>query len=530
MPETPTRTSGEVTTPPTSLSARRMWAILLVVLIADALDLLDATITNIAAPTIVGNIGGGPALIKWLGSAYALALGSLLVVGGRLGDKFGQRRLFLIGMTGFTLASAAAGLSVNPTMMIIARLFQGAFGALLIPQGIAIMTRNFAREMRATAFGAFGPMLGIAGIGGPVLAGFIINADIAGLSWRPIFLINIVLGGIGLLAAIRVLPHDNGDRSIHVDGAGSTLLGAAMFGLLFGLIEGSTNGWTVAPLASIAGGLVAFALFAWRQATAADPLLKATLLKNKGFTSGLIMGLAFFAAISGTAYVLSLFLQQGLGYNPGRTSVALLPLTVGLIAAAGACMALITKLGRTLLFIGLLITLAGVGWMLAVVTASRDRHRRVGDRRARLRDRYGHGYLLRHPVRHCPRRRRPRRSGQRERRPERRTATRSRHRIGRGHLGVLRRSRLRRRATRDDPQPVGRHRDRRAVHGDRPPPAEEGGGRRATLTHLPATAPLRRTIPDGRRSSGPWLQGCTPHAEPATGTRGGWSRTPATKS
>jgi len=370
MPETPTRTSGEVTTPPTSLSARRMWAILLVVLIADALDLLDATITNIAAPTIVGNISGGPALIKWLGSAYALALGSLLVVGGRLGDKFGQRRLFLIGMTGFTLASAAAGLSVNPTMMIIARLFQGAFGALLIPQGIAIMTRNFAREMRATAFGAFGPMLGIAGIGGPVLAGFIINADIAGLSWRPIFLINIVLGGIGLLAAIRVLPHDNGDRSIHVDGAGSTLLGAAMFGLLFGLIEGSTNGWTVAPLASIAGGLVAFALFAWRQATAADPLLKATLLKNKGFTSGLIMGLAFFAAISGTAYVLSLFLQQGLGYNPGRTSVALLPLTVGLIAAAGACMALITKLGRTLLFIGLLITLAGVGWMLAVVTAS----------------------------------------------------------------------------------------------------------------------------------------------------------------
>ena len=374
MSETPTRTSdevtNEVTSPRPSLSARRMWAVLAVVLIADALDLLDATITNIAAPTIVGDIGGGPALIKWLGSAYALALGTLLVVGARLGDKYGQRRLFLIGMTGFTLASAAAGLSVNPTMMIIARLFQGAFGALLIPQGIAIMTKNFSREMRAKAFGAFGPMLGIAGIGGPVLAGFIINADIAGLSWRPTFLINIVLGGIGLVAATRVLPQDDGERSTHVDAAGSTLLGAAMFGLLFGLIEGSTNGWTVAPLASIAGGLVAFGLFAWRQATAADPLLKPTLLKNKGFTSGLIMGLAFFAAINGTAYVLSLFLQQGMGYNAGRTSVALLPLTIGLIIAAGACMALIAKLGRTLLLIGLLITLAGVGWMLSVVTAS----------------------------------------------------------------------------------------------------------------------------------------------------------------
>jgi len=370
MSETPTRTSDEVTAPPASLSARRMWSILAVVLIADALDLLDATITNIAAPTIVGDIGGGPALIKWLGSAYALALGTLLVVGARLGDKYGQRRLFLIGMTGFTLASAAAGLSVNPTMMIIARLFQGAFGALLIPQGIAIMTKNFSREMRAKAFGAFGPMLGIAGIGGPLLAGFIINADIAGLSWRPMFLINIVLGGIGLVAAMRVLPHDDGDRSTHVDATGSTLLGAAMLGLRYGLIEGSTNGWTVAPLASIAAGMVAFALFAWRQATAADPLLKPTLLRNKGFTSGLIMGLAFFAAINGTAYVLSLFLQQGLGYSAGRTSVALLPLTIGLIIAAGACMALISKLGRILLLIGLLITLAGVGWMLAVVTAS----------------------------------------------------------------------------------------------------------------------------------------------------------------
>lgn len=370
MSETPTRTFEAVTVVPASLSSRRMWAILVVVLIADALDLLDATITNIAAPTIVGDIGGGPALIKWLGSAYALSLGTLLVVGGRLGDKFGQRTLFLIGMSGFTLASAGAGLSLDPTMMIIARLFQGAFGALLIPQGIAIVTKNFTREMRAKAFSAFGPMLGIAGLGGPVLAGFIINADIAGLSWRPMFLINIVLGGIGLVAAMRVLPHDGGDASTHVDVAGSTLLGAAMLGLLFGLIEGSTNGWTAGPLASIAGGLVAFALFTWRQAAAADPLLKPTLLKNRGFTSGLIMGLAFFAAINGTAYVLSLFLQQGLGYNPGRTSLALLPLTVGLITAAGACMALIAKLGRTLLLIGLLLTLAGAGWMLSVVTAT----------------------------------------------------------------------------------------------------------------------------------------------------------------
>src|SRR5215510_11775605 len=108
-----------------SPSAKLLWAILGVVLVADLLDLLDATITNIAAPTIVAHLGGGPALVKWLGAAYALAMGTLLVVGGRLGDRYGQRRLFLVGMTGFTLASAACGLSVNPAMLVVARIAQG---------------------------------------------------------------------------------------------------------------------------------------------------------------------------------------------------------------------------------------------------------------------------------------------------------------------------------------------------------------------------------------------------------------------
>ena len=176
------------------------------VLLADALDMIDSTVTNIAAPTIVRDIGGGQALIKWLGSSYALAMGVLLVVGGRLGDRFGQRRLFLIGMTGFTAASAVAGLSPDPGLLIMARVVQGAFGALLIPQGMAIMTRTFPREMLGKAFGLFGPMLGLATVGGPVLAGFIISANLAGLSWRPVFLINVVLGTAGVLVALRLLP------------------------------------------------------------------------------------------------------------------------------------------------------------------------------------------------------------------------------------------------------------------------------------------------------------------------------------
>jgi EmrB/QacA subfamily drug resistance transporter len=347
-----------------------MWAILGVVLVADLLDLLDATITNIAAPTIVAHLGGGPTLVKWLGAAYALAMGTLLVVGGRLGDKYGQRRLFLVGMTGFTLASVLCGLAPSPAVLIIARVVQGGFGALLIPQGMAIMTKTFPKDTLTKALAAFGPMLGLCSAGGPVLAGFIIDANIGGLSWRPVFLLNIVLGGAGLIAAIRLLPRVEADPATRVDLTGSVLLGAAVFSLLYGLIQGSSNGWSTTPVLLLGAAAVFFAGFCRRQTTAAQPLLKPALLANKGFTSGLVVGLAFFAALSGLIYVISLFLQTGLRYSPGRTSLALLPMIAGLILAAGACMGLIGKLGRILVLIGLLITLTGAGLLFAVVATA----------------------------------------------------------------------------------------------------------------------------------------------------------------
>lgn len=140
------------------------------------------------------------------------------MVGGRIGDRYGQRRTFLVGMAGFVAASALAGLALNPAMLVVARLIiQGAFGALLIPQGMAIVTRTFPREMLTKAFGAFGPLLGIFAVGGPVLGGLIIDADLFGLGWRPMFLINIVIGGLGLLLAIKVLPHIEPDPRVRVD-------------------------------------------------------------------------------------------------------------------------------------------------------------------------------------------------------------------------------------------------------------------------------------------------------------------------
>jgi len=349
-----------------------MWAILALVLLADALDVIDATITNIAAPTIARELHGGEGLIKWLGTSYMLAMGVLLVVGGRLGDKYGQRRLFLIGMGGFTLASAIAGFAPDPTLLIAARVVQGAFGALLIPQGMSIMVKVFSRDMLAKAFGLFGPILGASSVGGPVLAGFIISADVFGLSWRPIFLANIVLGGIGLVIAARILPRDDdADRSTVVDGWGSGLLAATMMGLLYGLIQGSSDGWSAVPVASIVVGVLSFGAFAYRQRTAAHPLITPSLLKNRGFTSGMLVGLSVFAAGTGLIFVLSLFVQEGLRASARDTSLGLVPLTLGLIAAGFAAMGgLVAKLGRRLVFIGLAITLAGCGWVLTLVDHS----------------------------------------------------------------------------------------------------------------------------------------------------------------
>src|SRR3984885_3061606 len=248
------------------------WLVLGIVLVADVMDLLDSTITPIAAPTISSSLHGGPGLIKWLGASYALALGVLLVTGGRLGDKYGRRRTFLIGIAGFTAASLACGLAWDPASIIVARLAQGAFGALLIPQGLGILGAVFPRAAMGKAFSAFGPVLGLSAVGGPLLAATLIDANLFGLSWRPMFLINIVLGVAGLVFGSRLLPRDAGDRAVRIDAPASALLAACMLGLLFGLIQGSTDGWTAGPVAALAAGVLFFAAFARRQRTASAPL------------------------------------------------------------------------------------------------------------------------------------------------------------------------------------------------------------------------------------------------------------------
>jgi MFS family permease len=277
--------------------------------------------------------------------------------------------MFLIGIAGFTLASLACGLSDGPAMLVASRLVQGGFGALLIPQGIGILIGTLSREQMRGAVSAFGPVMGASAVLGPIVAGFLISADIAGLTWRPIFLINIVLGSAGFVAALRLLPHDGPASAVPIDGLGSGLLGASMLGLIYGLIEGSTAGWTIGPVLCLVAGGVLLAGFGVRQRLAADPLILPSLLANRGFTAGLLLGLAFFAAVNGLAYVISLFFQTALGLTPSAASIALAPLMIGIIVASVVCRPLVGKLGRLLVVAGLSVTLAGAAGLWVTVLA-----------------------------------------------------------------------------------------------------------------------------------------------------------------
>ncbi|MDN3028885.1 MFS transporter [Streptomyces sp. S.PB5] len=224
--------------------ARTRWAILAGILAADVLDLLDATITNVAAPTIATGLGGGPGLVQRLDASYAPALGVLPVPGGRPGDKYGRRRLFLLALTGFLVASLACGLAPDPTTLALGRLTQGAFGALVIPQGFGILGATWPRDQIGKAFALFGPAMGLSAVSGPILAGFLVDADIAGLGRRPLFLINPLLGG---------------------------------------LTESSARGWTTAQaLLLLPLGLIFFAAFCHRRRTGREAAVGRGRLRRHG--------------------------------------------------------------------------------------------------------------------------------------------------------------------------------------------------------------------------------------------------------
>jgi EmrB/QacA subfamily drug resistance transporter len=351
---------------------RYRWVALFVILAVEVMDLLDALVTNIAGPSIRAELGGSYSLVQWLGAAYTLAMAIGLLTGGRLGDIHGRRRLFLIGAAGFTLASLAGALAQTPGQLIAARAVQGLFGAVMLPQGLGMIKQMFSPAEQAKAFGAFGPVLGLSSVAGPILAGWLVDADFFGAGWRMIFIINLPLGLFAVLGAIKFLPEFKSERAPRLDWLGVALAAVGAFLLLYPLVQGRELDWPVWCFALLAAGAIVFGLFAIyegrRERRGLDPLVTPSLFRKRAFSGGLAVGLVFFAALIGTGLVFTFYLQIGLGYSPLKAGLTTLPQALGTVAGfVAAGVGLSERLGRKLLLIGTAVMMAGtLGFMLTV--------------------------------------------------------------------------------------------------------------------------------------------------------------------
>jgi EmrB/QacA subfamily drug resistance transporter len=353
---------------PAAAQYRWRWIVLAVVLAADIMDLMDSTIVNIAGPSVRADLGGGTSTLQWLSAGYTLTFAVLLVTGARLGDIFGRRRLFLIGSVGFTLMSAACAAAPSPGLLITFRVFQGGFGALMIPQGFGMLKEVFSEEEMPKVFAAFGPAMGLSAIAAPILAGALIDANLWGTGWRLVFLINVPVGAFALATAIRVLPRSVSHPGAALDLPGMTLVGLGLVAIVYPLIEGRADGWPVWIFVMLGAGaalLLAFAVYE-RQRTEA-PLIEPGLLRNRTYTSGIAVALAFFGAFAGLMLVVSLFCQLGEHFSPIHAGLTFVTMTVGLVLAMVASFAVVGKLGRHLVHIGVAVVAAGtVGLALTV--------------------------------------------------------------------------------------------------------------------------------------------------------------------
>ncbi|WP_328764220.1 MFS transporter [Streptomyces sp. NBC_00272] len=355
----------------------RRWAVLAVVLIAEVMDLLDATITAVAAPAITAGLGGGRETAQWLGAAYTLPFAVLLITAGRLGDRFGRRPLFLAGAAGFTLASVLCASAPGPGVLIAARALQGACGALLLPQGFGIIKETFPEAELGKAFGLFGPVMGLCAVGGPVAGGLLTGADLFGTGWRMVFLVNLPLGLAALAGAVRWIPRGTSDAGLRLDVPSMLLAGAASGALVYPLVQGRELGWPVWGFVLLAAGPAGFLLFARLQHRRPSPLMTPSLLANRGYTSGILVAVAFFASFTGLMMVLSLFLQGPLGLSPQGAGYAIAPMALGIAVSAVPAGALARRRGRVVIQCGIVLTALGLGLLAASADGATDGWRLV---------------------------------------------------------------------------------------------------------------------------------------------------------
>ncbi|MGY4771811.1 DHA2 family efflux MFS transporter permease subunit [Kribbella sp. CWNU-51] len=364
-PVTPATPANPAAQPPTGSAStpyRWRWLVLATVLIAEIMDLVDATIVNIAAPSIRAELGGSESAMQWMLAGYTLAFAIGLISFGRLGDLVGRRRLFLIGAVGFTVASVICGLSTSPELLIGSRVAQGLLGAVMIPQGFAILKAVFPAEEIGKAFAMFGPVMGLSAVAGPIIAGALIDANWFDAGWRMIFFINVPIGIAALVGALRFMPEVKTPGASRLDAAGVILVSLASGLLIYPLVQGRELGWPLWTILMMVASVPTFVLFGRRERRSGNPVIDPSLFRNRGYVAGLGVITTFFLAMSGFMLVFNLFTQLGLHYSPLKAGLAMVPFSLGIAIGAPLSGGLLApKLGRKALQLGVAVMTLAMG-------------------------------------------------------------------------------------------------------------------------------------------------------------------------
>jgi EmrB/QacA subfamily drug resistance transporter len=342
---------------------RRRWLILALIGLAQLMIVLDITIMNIALPSAQHALHFSNVDRQWIITAYALAFGSLLLFGGRLGDLFGRKVTFLTGLIGFAAASAVGGAAVNFSMLVTARACQGVFGALLAPAALSLLTTTFSDpKERGKAFGVFGAIAGGGGLVGLLLGGLLTEY----LDWRWCLYVNLIFAGFAVAGAILLLTNQRAAHRDRIDFLGVLTVSGSMFCLVYGFSNAATHNWhTPSTYGFLAAGVVLLALFVVRQARAASPLLPLRVVLDRNRGGAYLAILAIGAGMFGIFLFLTYYLQTILGYSPLKTGVAFLPtIAMVMVFAQISNIVLMPRIGPKLLVgVGMVLAGAGMAWL-----------------------------------------------------------------------------------------------------------------------------------------------------------------------
>lgn len=347
---------------------------LIVVVTAFVMDLLDSTILNVAIPAIQSDLGASFASIQWLIAGYLLAFATFLITGGRMGDVFGYKKIFLIGVAGFTLASLLSGLAWSPEVLIFTRVLQGASAAMMVPQVMSTMQIMYKPSERGVVNGLFGALGGLAASLGPVIGGLLIQANLFNLDWRPIFFINVPVGITAFILAVRYLPEGRSPHPLRLDIIGTVLVVATLSLLIYPLIQGREHDWPAWTFVMLAAAVPLFLLFLWSQRRKdrkdGSALVQPSLFKVKSFAPGLGINLLFQVAMTGFFLTFGLFTQIGLGFSAIQAALTGLPVSIGItftMIVFGR--SIIPKLGRRAITYGAVVMALGLTILTATIFA-----------------------------------------------------------------------------------------------------------------------------------------------------------------